>query len=127
MKTMNKVFLIGHLGNDPELKTSENGIPFLRLSVATHRSRGKNNEFETVVQWHSVYVWGNQAENCAKWLSKGSLVFVEGEVRQIEPKESSDERPLSLIHAHEVKFLNTKQGNLDNRLHPRNHDAVAQR
>lgn len=128
MKTMNKVFLIGHLGNDPELKTSENGSFFTRLSLATHRSKGKDKDFEEMVQWHSVYVWGVQAENCVKWLSKGALVFVEGELRQVESKnEAATSKLLSLIHANEVKFLNSRPTNLDNRLRSRNHDAVAQR
>lgn len=127
MRTMNKVFLIGHLGNDPELRTSENGSPFTRLSLATHRSKGKDKEYEEIAQWHSVYVWGSQAENCARWLSKGALVFVEGELRQVDSKSDANQKPLSLIHANEVKFLNSRPTNLDNRLRSRNHDAVAQR
>ncbi len=126
MRTMNKVFLIGNLGNDPELKTSENGSFYTRLSLATHRSLGKDKG--EMAQWHSVYVWGHQAENCTKWLGKGALVFVEGELRQIEGKsEEENQRPLLLIHANEVKFLNSRQANLDNPLSSRNHDAVAQR
>lgn len=126
MKTMNKVFLIGHLGNSPELKTSENGQSYVRLSVATHRSQGK--EMEPLTQWHNVYVWGHQAETCAKWLSAGALVFIEGEVRQVEAKQSKeDHQRLSLIHAHEVKFLNSKHVGLDNRPGTGNHNAVARR
>jgi len=129
MRTMNKVFLIGNLGNDPELRVSENGIPYTRISLATHRTKDKGDESEeTITQWHSVYVWGTQAETCARWLSKGALVFVEGEVRQVEwKKDDGENRSFSLVHALEVKFLNSKQGNLDNRRRAGNHDAVAQR
>jgi len=127
MKTMNKVFLIGNLGNDPELKVSENGHSFTRLSLATQRRVGKAEDTQTVAQWHSVYVWGKTAEICCSWLSKGALVFVEGEMRQVQGEKLSDSRPFSIVHANEVKFLNSKQGTLDNPKRSRNHDAVAQR
>lgn len=127
MKTMNKVFLIGNLGNDPELKTSENGHPFTRLNLATHRMKGKGEDAESVAQWHSVYVWGKTAEICCNCLSKGALVFVEGEMRQVQGQKDSESRPFSIVHANEVKFLTSKQGTLDNLGRSRNHDAVAQR
>lgn len=147
MKTMNKVFLIGNLGADPELRHSGNGVPFTRLNVATHRSVSKGEEgYEDLTQWHSVYVWGAHAESCAKWLAKGALVFIEGEIRQIEiDVEAAEEnvenpfrgenqagrrsrkRQISLVHAHEVKFLNSRARHLDNLPSSRNHHDVAQR
>lgn len=128
MRTMNKVLLMGHIGQDPELKISANGSSFVRLSVATHRQQKREDEFESVTQWHSVYVWGKAAHSCSDWLTKGSLVLVEGELRQMETKDDEDSpRIFSFIQASEVIFLSLKQGHLDNRLRSRNHDAVAQR
>lgn len=133
MKTMNRIFLIGHLGGDPELRQSEGGVPFAQLSMATNRLRPKDSEgsggngskpYE--VDWHNVYVWGLQGERCAEWLKKGSLVFVEGELRHLESQgENGETRRRSVVHAKEVKFLNSKNGILDNRAAPRNYDAVA--
>lgn len=134
MKTMNRAFLIGYLGNDPELKQSEHGTSYTRLSVATNRTRLKDKGKDTEIrvqetEWHTVYVWGIQGERCAQWLQKGALVFVEGEVRHLETKSEESEWPTkrSVIHAEEVKFLNPKNATLDNPNRSGNYDAVAHR
>lgn len=128
MKTMNRIFLIGHLGADPELRQSEGGVPFAQMSIATNRLRPKDSDASKPleVDWHRVYVWGIQGERCADWLKKGSLIFVEGELRHLESQgENGEIKRKSVVHAKEVKFLGPKNGILDNRAAPRNYDAVA--
>ncbi|HAG92196.1 MAG TPA: hypothetical protein DCL41_10000 [Bdellovibrionales bacterium] len=129
MKTMNRVFLIGNLGHEPELRESENGQYFARLNVATHRYIGKGEDRQEEVQWHNVYAWGKTAETCCAHLSKGALLFVEGEVRQIQTsKKSENSSPMTIVHAHQIRFLKTNKGRtLDNFGPARNHDAVAHR
>lgn len=133
MKSMNRVFLMGHLGHAPELMESKNGRPYARLNIATHRARpkGGDGESETLTDWHSVFVWGKQAEICAEHLQRGALVFVEG---YISYWQATDEKLYkSAIQADSVQFLNTRQRleatieteNLDNSRSPRNHNAVA--
>src|SRR5258708_2655178 len=59
MKSMNRVFLIGNLGADPELQISKVGKTYTRLRLATHRSwLNKDDQWEERTDWHSVFVWG---------------------------------------------------------------------
>jgi single-strand DNA-binding protein len=135
---MNRVFLMGHLGHAPELLESKNGKPYARLAIATNRVRySEGQERETFTDWHSVFVWGKQAENCAEYLQKGALVFVEGHLSYWQP--SNEKLYKTAVQAERVQFLNTRQGleaafegenlssseNLDNSEVSRNHNAVA--
>ena len=80
---VNKVILIGNLGRDPELRYTQSGTPVASLSVATTRKwRNKQtNELVEETEWHRVSVFGNQAEHCNNYLSKGRQVYVEGRLR----------------------------------------------
>jgi len=86
----NKVQLIGHLGNDPELKEVGNGKRMLRLSLATNeRYKGADGELKENTEWHPVVAWGKQAERLAGQVRKGSGLLVEGRLthRSYETKE----------------------------------------
>ncbi len=79
---LNKVMLLGNLGQDPELRMTSGGQAVLRLRIATSESyldRNRNRQERT--EWHSVVVWGKRAEALNKILSKGSRVFIEGGLR----------------------------------------------
>ena len=77
---MNKVLLMGRLGNDPELKYTANQTAVCNLSVATTKRWMKDGEKKELAVWHRVTVYGKQAENCNMYLSKGREVLVEGEL-----------------------------------------------
>jgi single-strand DNA-binding protein len=81
--SVNKVILIGNLGKDPELRYTQGGGPVANLSVATTRKwRNKqSNELVEETEWHRVSVFGQQAEHCNNYLSKGRMVYVEGRLR----------------------------------------------
>lgn len=106
--SVNKVILIGNLGNDPELRSSSNGLYVTTLNVATTEWRkdkdGKN--FYSKTEWHRVVVFGNLAKNCAEYLRKGRKVYVEGSLcsRQITDS-SGQERTIYEIRANNVIFL----------------------
>lgn len=132
MKSLNRVFLLGHLGRPPELQMSKAGKPYCRLNIATHRSwavadDSGESERQEVTDWHSVFVWGPLAERCSNYLRKGALVFVEGSLTYWQVSQSSEKGPYkNAIHANEVKFLNTpKIENLDNPSPAPDHNAVA--
>lgn len=72
--SLNKVMLIGRLGKDPELKYTPNSKPVLELSLATTEKFKDKEETE----WHTVVFWNKPAEILAKYLQKGSLLYVEG-------------------------------------------------
>lgn len=81
MRGMNKVFLVGRLGQDPELRHGrEGGTPWCAMSVATNRSRRQGDEWVEETDWHRVKVFGTQAELCHRYLRKGGVVAVEGSI-----------------------------------------------
>jgi single-strand DNA-binding protein len=80
----NETRLIGFLGADPELKTTDKGTGYAVLSVATSASwkKADSNEWETRTEWHRVLVWGKQASRLT--VNKGDKVLVIGEIRYRE-------------------------------------------
>jgi single-strand DNA-binding protein len=79
---LNKVFLIGRLTADPQIKTTPSGTPVSTFSIATNRVWiSKDGEKKEDVQFHNVVVWGKQAEVVSQYLRKGSLAMVEGRLQ----------------------------------------------
>ena len=77
----NRVQLIGHLGQDPEVKRLDSGSILARFSVATtERYKNKNGERVEDTQWHNVILWGNLAELAEKYLQKGKEIALEGKL-----------------------------------------------
>jgi single-strand DNA-binding protein len=77
----NKVTLIGHLGNTPEVKTFEGNKKLTRVSVATNESyKNKQGEKVTETTWHHVIAWGSMAERLARYAQKGSKLALEGKL-----------------------------------------------
>src|SRR4249919_441869 len=77
----NKVQLIGNLGNNPEVKTTETGKKLVRFSVATNENyRNANGEKVTETQWHNLVAWGKVADIAEKYLAKGTEVVIEGKL-----------------------------------------------
>jgi len=79
---LNKVFLIGNLTRDPELKTLPSGTAVTSFGVATNRVwRNQQGERQEEVQFHNIVVFGRQAETTSQYLNKGSLVMIEGRIQ----------------------------------------------
>lgn len=78
---INKVTLIGRLGDNPQVNRLEGGTAVARFSLATSDSyKDKNGEFQETTEWHNVVIWRDLAERAEKNLKKGMLVYVEGKV-----------------------------------------------
>jgi len=110
MASVNKVILIGRLGRDPEMRYTQSGASVATLDVATDESytdRDGNKVDRT--EWHRVSVFQRMAENCAKYLTKGSLVYVEGslQTRKWQDQQGQD-RYTTEIKAQRVQFLDSK-------------------
>ena len=106
---MNKVYLIGNLTRDPELSETATGVAFCRFAVAVNRPFA-NAEGNREVDFFNVIVWRGLAENCGRFLKKGSKVAVVGSLqnRSYEDKEGV-KRTATDIVASEVEFLNTNR------------------
>lgn len=107
---LNKAMIIGRLGRDPELRYTQSGVPLTTLNVATGETyidrEGKKNE---VTEWHRVSVFQRQAENCVRYLRKGSLVYVEGSLQTRKwLDQQGQERSATVIRAMRVTFLDRR-------------------
>lgn len=105
---MNKVYLIGNLTRDPELSETNTGISVCRFAIAVNRNySGSDGERQT--DFFNITVWRNNAENCGRYLKKGSKVAVVGSLqnRSYEDKDGI-KRNVTDIVASEVEFLSSK-------------------
>jgi len=105
---MNKVILIGNLTRDPELSTTNSGVSVCRFSIAVQR-RFASNEGGNQADFFNIVVWRGQAENCHKFLKKGSKCAVVGRLQNssYEAQDGSKRYTTDII-AEEVEFLGTK-------------------
>lgn len=116
MASMNKVLLIGRIGNDLDLKYSKSGQGILGINLATDESyTSQDGNRVQKTEWHRVIVYGKQAENCANYLQKGSMVFIEGSLatRKWQDQQKQD-RYVTEIKAYKVLFLDSKTQNAKN-------------
>ena len=102
--------IIGRLGKDPDMRYTPTGVPVCKFSVATDKhwtnDQGQRQEETT---WHNVTVWRKQAETCAQYLTKGSLVLIIGSVKANGYTNRDGVAAASLeITAETVKFLSTR-------------------
>jgi single-strand DNA-binding protein len=104
---VNNVVLVGNLGADPEIKQTSTGKSVGELRIATSMGSGDKEQTE----WHRVVVWEKLADNCAKYLTKGRQVYVQGRIqtRSYEDKEGNKKYVTEIV-AHDVKFLGGKGG-----------------
>ena len=108
--TMNKILIIGNVGNDPEMRYTPNGNPVTSFNIATNRryttSDGEQHE-ET--EWFTVSAWNRLAEQCNQYIVKGRKVYVEGRLRS-KPWLGNDGQPRSgnEIVANDVRFLDSR-------------------
>ncbi|MBQ7327790.1 MAG: single-stranded DNA-binding protein [Clostridia bacterium] len=108
---MNKVVLIGNLTRDPELQTTTSGVSVCRFSLAVTR-RFANNEGERDADFINIVVWRNQAENCHKYLKKGSKCAVVGRIQTSSyDAQDGSKRYTTDVVADEVEFISTTRSN----------------
>jgi len=113
--TMNKIIVIGNLGRDPEMRYTPNGQPVTSFSVATnHRYKTAEGEQRDETEWFTVSVFGNQAEACNQFLSKGSKVYVDGRLKSRTFEGRDGQMRVALdIFAQQVRFLDRAGGGED--------------
>jgi single-strand DNA-binding protein len=106
MGSVNKVILIGNLGADPELKYTPSSRPLCNLRIATTEVfKDKSGQRQERTEWHRVTVWGDQAENCSKYLSKGRSVYVEGKLQTRSYEKEGQKHWATDVVADRVVFL----------------------
>ena len=112
MANINRVVLVGNLTKDPELRpTSGSSLCKLRIAVNTRR-KDETGQWVDKPNYFDVTVWGNQAESCAQYLSKGRPVAIDGrlEWREWDATDGSGKRQAVEIVAENVQFLGSREG-----------------
>ena len=108
---MNKVILIGYLGQDPEIRYTASGQSVTKLRLATtDRYHDKNTgEKREQTQWHTLVAWGRLAEICGKYLQKGSHIYAEGKLtyRQWQDRDGKS-RVAAEVRLGNLQMLNHK-------------------
>ena len=110
---MNNVILVGRLTRDPELRTTPNGIATTQITVAMNRPVATNGERQS--DFINVVVWRRQAENVAKYCTKGSLVGITGRIQSRSyDAQDGTKRYVTEVVADNVTFLGSRQGGASN-------------
>jgi len=114
MANINRVVLVGNLTKDPELRATGGGTPVcsLRIAVNNRRKRGDTGEWVDEPNYFSITVFGAQGENCARYLSRGRAVAIDGRLswREWEAKDGSGKREAVEVIADSVQFLGPRDG-----------------
>ena len=109
--TINKVILIGHLGDDVKMNYFEGGNSIGRFPLATNESytNRQTGERVTTTEWHNIVVRNKLAETCEKYLSKGDKVYCEGRIKTRQWEQDGQKRYTTEIHVINMTFLSTKK------------------
>lgn len=110
MSSLNKAMIIGNLGNDPEVRYTQNNTAVATLSVATNeRYRDKNGEWQENTEWHRVVAWGRLAEYAQQYIKKGTQVYVEGSIQTRSwEDQQGQKRYMTEIKARIIKILDSR-------------------
>lgn len=110
--TVNKVILIGNLGKDPEIRSSQSGTSVGNLRIATsERRKDRDGNWSDHTEWHTVVCFGRTADNVGKFLKKGRQIYIEGrlQTRKWTDKEGKDRWSTEVV-ADDIRFLSTGSG-----------------
>lgn len=114
MAGVNKVIIIGRLGNDPDVRTMPNGDAVANLSVATSETWNDRNtgERREVTEWHRIVFFRRQAEICGEYLRKGSQIYVEGSLKTRKwQDQNGQDRYSTEIQGNVLQMLDSRNSN----------------
>lgn len=106
-QNVNKIILVGHLGQNPELRYTAKGNAVMSFSLATNRDvKLPDGSKKAETHWHRATLWGKRAEACAKYLVKGARVYLEGELhmKNWTDKEGQSKKSAEIL-VDEIRFL----------------------
>jgi single-strand DNA-binding protein len=110
--SINKALIMGHLGRDPDIRYTNTGTAVCTLSIATtEKHKAADGSVKETTEWHKVIVWQKQAENCHKYLKKGSMAYVEGRIQTRSWEDNTGQKRYSTeIIAQSVQFIGKPAG-----------------
>jgi single-strand DNA-binding protein len=116
---LNKVLLIGHLGRDPEMRYTPSGRPVTSFSLATSRSwTSAEGERHAETEWFNIVAWGNLAEICKEYLTKGQQVYIEGRLQTRGWEDETGKKHFRTeVVANEMIMLGDRRGSENTAIH----------
>ena len=109
MRGLNRVTLIGNCGKEPEYKQLEDGTPVAKIALATTEMfRLKNGETQSRTDWHTIILWRGLAGLAKEYVRKGSLLYVEGKLRNRQYDKEGVKKYVTEIVAEQVILLDKK-------------------
>ncbi len=113
---LNKVFLMGNLTRDPELRYTASGAAVCSIGMAINRRYRNNDEWKEEVCFVDVVAWGKTGENCSQYLTKGSAVLVEGRLKLNTWEQEGQKRSKLEVVAENIQFMASRDssGHADN-------------
>jgi single-strand DNA-binding protein len=113
---VNKVILIGNLGRDPEVRSTQSGQPVASFTLATSRRwRDKGGQKQEQTEWHNIVVWGKQAEIAGQYLTKGKQVYIEGrlQTRSWDDRQTGEKKYKTEIVCDTFQMLGQRGGDFE--------------
>jgi single-strand DNA-binding protein len=112
---VNKVILIGNVGNDPEIKYIKEDLPVARFRLATNESfKNKSGEKVTNTEWHNIVVWRGLAKVVENYIKKGSKLYIEGKITYRQYEKDGQTRYFTEIMCRDLTMLDGKDSGTSN-------------
>ena len=111
-KSVNKVILVGNVGQDPEVKYTASGVPVAKVSLATNeRFKDRNEQWQDRTEWHSIVAWQRLAEIVGEYVRNGTKLYVEGKLQTSswEDQQSGERKHRTEIVARDIVLLDSRQ------------------
>jgi len=110
--TINKAFILGRLGRDPEMRYAPSGTAIATFSVATNSSQKQDGEWVDKTDWHNILVFGKNAEFAGEYLKKGKQVFIEGRMQTSSWEDQQGQKKYKTeIVVSDIQMISSKGDN----------------
>ena len=107
---INKVILVGNVGRDVEFRALPSGTNLAKFSLATTDRRSKDENGNPRTEWHNIVAWGKLAEICDQYVTKGKLLYIEGQIRTRTYEQDGQKKWFTEIHAEKMEMLGGRGG-----------------
>lgn len=105
-RSLNKVMLIGNVGNDPDVRTTSSGTPIAKMSLATTRKwKDGSGEQKEKTEWHRLTVWGKLVDVVERYVKKGDRLYVEGRIEYSESESDGQKKYWTDVNVFEMLML----------------------